>query len=99
MVIPAVRSSCSAPKRAFTNELRALSSKAFISAPHCPLCHLAYRADFKVGVSIKRNVGKHTSEPCYAGGYVTIKPRKGVERLKIRLGEYTRCVPNSKAFS
>ena len=56
-------------------------------------CNLLYvmwhiEPDSKFGVSIKRNGGKHTFEECHANGYVTIKPRKSVERLKIRPGEY-----------
>jgi hypothetical protein len=56
-------------------------------------CNLLYamwhiEPDAKFGVSIKRNPGKHTSDACHADGYITIKPRQGVELPKIRPGEY-----------
>ncbi len=55
-------------------------------------CNLVYamwhiEPDAKFAVSIKRNIGKRTSEECHADGYVTIKPRLGVALPRIKPGE------------
>lgn len=70
-------------------ELRRQIGLKLRAADACDLLYVMWHIepDAKFGVSIKRNIGKHTFEECQANGYVTIKPRKSVEPPKVRPGE------------
>jgi hypothetical protein len=56
-------------------------------------CNLLYvmwhiEPDAKIGVSIKRNTGKHTHTECHADGYTTLKATTSIQPPHIVPGEY-----------